>query len=71
MEIINGAYQFILPTAFYPDYQQLGANTEKHPYDFAYNVHIKSNKKITFISKPANAFCTPSKDGCRAVIICS
>ena len=71
MQIVNGAYQFILPTAFYPDYQQLGAqNVDSHPYEFAYSVQIKSSKKITFISKPANSNCQPSRDGCRAAIFC-
>ena len=71
LQIINGAYNFILPTAFYPDYQQLGARgVDNHPYSFSYVVQIKSTKKITFISKPMNAACSPSKDGTRAAIFC-
>ena len=71
VEIYNGAYQFVLPTSFYPDYQQLGAQgIDSHPYAFSYIVQIRSTKRITFVSKPADAVCSPSKDGTRVAIFC-
>ena len=71
LTISNGAYQFILPTTFYPDYQQLGAKkVDKHPYDFAFRAQIESTRPIDFISIPENAACKPSRDRLNAALYC-
>ena len=71
LTISNGAYQFALPTTFYPDYQQLGAkNVDKHPYDFRFRAQIESTRPLDFISVPENSACIPSKDRLNAALYC-
>ena len=70
LQIVNSAYSFILPVAFYPNYRKLGADTGKYPYQFEYSVLIKTTKGINMISKPANSFLEYVKDGKYATIFC-
>ena len=71
VEVFNGAYHFVLPTTFYPNYQQLGAvGVDSHPYAFSYIAQIRSKKRITFISKPIDAACDHSKDYKRVAMFC-
>jgi len=57
--------------AFYPDYKKLGAGTEAFPYQFTYSVLIKSIKRISYISKPANSVCEHDQSGKFATIFCA
>ena len=68
---MSGAYSFALPVAFYPDYSKLGDATESYPYMFSYKVLIKSTKRITYISKPANSTVESDKSGRSATVCCS
>ena len=56
MEIINSSYLFSLPAGFHPDFSKLNMKIDtQYPYKFAYSVIIKSDKKITVISKPTDS----------------
>ena len=55
LQVVNDAYSFVLPVAFYPDYDKLGASGDKHPYNFTYSALIKSEEGVDMISKPANS----------------
>ena len=59
MEISGSAYMFIFPKAFYPDYQKHCTVNNKeiynqYPYQFHLEILIKSNRMITYVSKPLN-----------------
>ena len=56
LEIVNDAYSFTMPVAFYPNYNILGADLdENYPYEFSYAILIKSIEGINTLSIPAEA----------------
>ena len=68
LNISGGAFRFVLPVDFYPDYSRLGVQVDKYPFSFSYGIQLMTNKTITYISKPQDSKCEPSKDGCRVYI---
>ena len=70
LQVVNDAYSFILPAAFYPDYNKLGASGDRYPYNFTYSAEIKSVEGIDMISKPANSFVEYEQSGRYAYIFC-
>jgi hypothetical protein len=70
LQIVNDAYSFILPVAFYPDYNKAGASGDKYPYHFTYSAVIKSVDGIDMISKPANSIVEYDQSGKYATIFC-
>ena len=50
------SYSFVLPYAFYPNYEKLGSS-EPFPYKFSYSVILKSSEKISQICKPEGSIC--------------
>jgi Ca-activated chloride channel family protein len=70
LQIVNDAYSFILPVAFYPDYNKAGARGDKYPYHFTYSAVIKSTDGIEMISKPANSIVEYEQSGKYATIFC-
>ena len=63
IEIRQGAYYFLLPLAFYPDYNRNQVEKSAFNYDFSYSIQIKSSKKILFLSKPDGSEHTVSDSG--------
>ena len=53
VQIVGSSYEFLLPTAFYPDYKKLDDKIgERWPFAFAYSVIMKSASAINLVSKP-------------------
>lgn len=53
VQIVGSSYEFLLPTAFYPDYKKLDSScAERWPFAFAYTVIMKSASTINLVSKP-------------------
>ena len=72
LKVIGSAYQFLLPTSFYPDYSKFSKEIDvSYPYKFSYSVLIKSTSTITLISKPENSECKREKSGKFATIFCT
>ena len=63
-------YSFLLPVAFYPNYEKLG-DFDPFPYQFAYSVVMKSTQKINLISKPANSILESDESGKYATLFCN
>ena len=64
IKIVGSSYEFLLPTAFYPDYKKLDDNIEERwPFAFAYSVIMKSTSTINLVSKPESCQMERHEDG--------
>ena len=53
---MGGYYSFALPVAFYPDYRKHGVRrADQFIYEFAYEVQIATESRISGLSIPENA----------------
>ena len=64
------SYYFVLPVAYYPNYQKFGYS-DPYPYKFSYSVVLKSSEKIHLVSKPSNAICERDESGKFVSIFCT
>ena len=58
----------MLPVAFYPDYKKHGA-AQVQTYDFAYEVRIKSEGRITNLSLPVHAAIVEQNETRSSILI--
>ena len=56
LQVVNEAWSFILPVAFYPNYSRFGfGDLGRYPYKFAYAITVESIEGITMLSAPGGA----------------
>ena len=55
LEIVAGAYNFELPTSFYPDYVRHGVSADAYNYGFNYEFAVSAQNKIEKVSIPSQA----------------
>ena len=70
MIVKYSSFLFILPVAYYPNYQKFGY-LDPYPYKFSYSVVLKSSEKIHLISKPHKSICERDTSGKNATIFCT
>ena len=56
LQVVNEAWSFILPVAFYPNYSRFGfGDLGRYPYKFAYAITVETLEGITMLSAPSGA----------------
>ena len=52
LEVVFGAFKFMLPVSFYPDYRNLGS---KQNLDYSFKMVLDIESKLTYFSIPSNS----------------
>jgi len=68
LEVVGGHYAFVLPVAFYPDYKKHGA-AQVQTYDFAYEVRIRSESRVSNLSLPVHAAIVEQNETHSSILI--